>query len=107
MFHPSVVTPPPESFEPNKRPPQHHPTHCHITLPRQFLTDAISFDALKKSSDYPGTLRGHFEKIYGGADSAEFCAAQRNFAQSLAGYSLLSYLLAFKDRHNGNIMIGG
>ena len=86
------------------------PTHVHSTAhhhhPAQFLTDAISFDALKKSSDYPGTLRGHFEKIYGGAGSAEFRAAQRNFAQSLAGYSLLSYLLAFKDRHNGNIMIG-
>ena len=35
----------------------------------------------------------------------EFKAAQQNFAQSLAGYSLISYLLAFKDRHNGNIMI--
>lgn len=76
-----------------------HPPHP------QFLTDAISFDGLKKSSDYPGTLRGHFEKIYGGAGSAEFQAAQRNFAVSLAGYSLLSYLLAIKDRHNGNIMI--
>lgn len=70
-----------------------------------FLTDAISFDGLKKSSDYPGTLRGHFEKIYGGSGSPEFKAAQQNFAQSLAGYSLLSYLLFFKDRHNGNIMI--
>jgi len=70
-----------------------------------FLTDAISFDGLKKSNDYPGTLRGHFEKIYGGSESAEFKAAQQNFAQSLAGYSLLSYLLCFKDRHNGNIMI--
>ena len=70
-----------------------------------FLTDAISFDGLKKSNDYPGTLRGHFEKIYGGRESAEFKAAQQNFAQSLAGYSLLSYLLFFKDRHNGNIMI--
>ncbi len=50
-------------------------------------------------------MRGHFEKIYGGAGSVEFKAAQQNFAQSLAGYSLLSYLLAFKDRHNGNIMI--
>jgi hypothetical protein len=38
----------------------------------QFVTDAISIDALKKSSDYPGTLRGHFEKVYGGANS-EVC----------------------------------
>lgn len=35
----------------------------------------------------------------------EFKAAQQNFAQSLAGYSIICYLLAIKDRHNGNIMI--
>lgn len=31
--------------------------------------------------------------------------AQKSFAKSLAGYSLVSYLLQVKDRHNGNLLI--
>jgi phosphatidylinositol kinase/protein kinase (PI-3 family) len=36
---------------------------------------------------------------------AEFDEAQKNFAESLAGYSLYNYLFNVKDRHNGNILI--
>ena len=31
--------------------------------------------------------------------------AQKNFVESLAGYSIFNYLLQVKDRHNANILI--
>jgi phosphatidylinositol 4-kinase len=73
----------------------------------ELLTDATSLDALKKSEGYPkkGGLRAYFEMVYGGPYSESFKAAQSNFAQSLAAYGIVSYLLGLKDRHNGNIMI--
>ncbi|OQR84737.1 phosphatidyl inositol kinase (PIK-G1) [Achlya hypogyna] len=66
------------------------------------LTDAISLDGLKKRDGYV-SLAHHFEKSYGTAE--RFAAAQAKFIQSMAGYSLVSYFLQIKDRHNGNIML--
>ena len=73
----------------------------------EVLTDATSIDGLKKADKYPasGGMRAYFEQVYGPPKSKSFLAAQRNFVRSLAGYSLVSYLLGLKDRHNGNIMI--
>eukprot|EP00986_Skeletonema_menzelii_P006101 scaffold2305_cov145-Skeletonema_menzelii.AAC.8 len=73
----------------------------------EFLTDATSIDSLYKSDKFPktGGLRAYFEQVYGPPTSKDFLAAQRNFIRSLAGYSLVAYLLGLKDRHNGNIMI--
>lgn len=73
----------------------------------EFLIDSTSIDSLKKSDLFPvsGSLREYFEMIYGKPDATPFKAAQRNFMLSLVGYSLVSYLLGLKDRHNGNIMI--
>jgi len=73
----------------------------------EVLTDATSLDGLKKSEKYPkeGGLRAYFIQVYGAPESKSFKAAQKNFMTSLAAYSLVSYLLGLKDRHNGNIMI--
>eukprot|EP00871_Galdieria_phlegrea_P005170 jgi/Galph1/5654/GphlegSOOS_G4273.1 len=70
------------------------------------LPDAVSLHALKKRTPNFTTLLDYFERIYGPADCKRFRRAQRNFVESMAGYSLVCYLLQIKDRHNGNIMLG-
>lgn len=68
------------------------------------LANAISLDGLKKREGYVSLLH-HFEKSYGPVDSPRFIEARRKYIQSMAGYSIVSYLLQIKDRHNGNIML--
>jgi phosphatidylinositol 4-kinase len=70
----------------------------------EMVTDTLSLDRFKRRSGFP-SLRAYFEAAYGGADSPTFAAAQRNFACSLAAYSMVCYILAIKDRHNGNILL--
>jgi len=65
----------------------------------EFIPDSISIDGLKKKTGTDlNTFYRHFFKHH-------FKEAQINFVQSLAAYSLVTYLLNLKDRHNGNIMI--
>ena len=64
----------------------------------QLIPNATSIDGLKKSKDFPGSLRAYFEKTYGPAESAGFKAAVGEFVKSMAAYSIVSYLLAIKDR---------
>ena len=52
-----------------------------------------------------GTLKDHFEQKFGAEKSNTYVAAQLNFIRSLAGYSMATYILNLKDRHNGNILI--
>lgn len=51
------------------------------------------------------TIRAHFIQQYGSHDSPEYLRASENFLSSLVGYSLLTYILQIRDRHNGNILI--
>eukprot|EP01088_Endostelium_zonatum_P011684 TRINITY_DN25831_c0_g1_i1.p1 TRINITY_DN25831_c0_g1~~TRINITY_DN25831_c0_g1_i1.p1 ORF type:complete len:421 (-),score=90.87 TRINITY_DN25831_c0_g1_i1:67-1329(-) len=75
------------------------------------IPDAISIDAIKKkhptlnAAGTPTTLSDYYIAMYGERTSHSFLTAQKNFVESLAGYSIICYLLQIKDRHNGNIMI--
>lgn len=51
------------------------------------------------------SLDEYFLIHYGGEDSIVYQKARNAFVQSMAAYSVVTYLLQFKDRHNGNIMV--
>lgn len=71
----------------------------------EVIPDAISVHSLKKRAPNFLSLLDYFEKVFGQSGTRSFRAAQRRFIRSMAGYSLVTYFLQIKDRHNGNIMI--
>ena len=95
-----------EIFKSENIPLKLHPYEIIITSNSsgliEFIPDTISFDALKKKLlENNITFTEFFKEHFG--DDFEEC--QKNFAESLAAYSLVCYLLAIKDRHNGNILL--
>nr|VDD27387.1 unnamed protein product [Brassica oleracea] len=68
------------------------------------IPDTASIHSIK--SRYPNitSLREFFAAKYK-ENSPSFKLAQRNFVESMAGYSLVCYLLQVKDRHNGNLLL--
>lgn len=68
------------------------------------IPDTASIHSIK--SRFPGitSLRDFFVAKYQ-ENSPSFKLAQRNFVESMAGYSLVCYLLQVKDRHNGNLLM--
>lgn len=70
----------------------------------ELLPDTMSVHSIKRSLPPGNSLATHFFHMFPkGTQECE--AAQRAFAQSLAAYSLICYLLQVKDRHNANIML--
>jgi hypothetical protein len=69
----------------------------------EVLQDAVSLDALKRTAGFT-TLANHFKTVYD-TSPQRLQQAKHNFMASLAAYSLFSYLLMVKDRHNGNLLI--
>ncbi|KAJ9611860.1 phosphatidylinositol-4- kinase [Knufia peltigerae] len=67
-------------------------------LPNSISRDMLGREAVNGLHDY-------FITKYGGEHSIRYQEARHEFVKSMAAYSVISYLLQFKDRHNGNIMI--
>eukprot|EP00184_Porphyridium_aerugineum_P006312 CAMPEP_0184706356 /NCGR_PEP_ID=MMETSP0313-20130426/36715_1 /TAXON_ID=2792 /ORGANISM="Porphyridium aerugineum, Strain SAG 1380-2" /LENGTH=942 /DNA_ID=CAMNT_0027167909 /DNA_START=346 /DNA_END=3174 /DNA_ORIENTATION=- len=71
----------------------------------ELVPNAVSLHGLKKKAPHFISLRNHFERTYGPPTSKSFQIALKNFVSSMAAYSLVSYFLQIKDRHNGNLML--
>ena len=67
----------------------------------EFLNNSSSIDGILKNIPKEWDLNKFFRMYF----KDNFTQIQMNFANSLAGFCLLSYYLDIKDRHNGNIMI--
>ncbi|PVH98397.1 phosphatidylinositol 4-kinase-like protein PIK1 [Periconia macrospinosa] len=81
------------------------------------ITNGVSLHSLKRSLTLASiaagtnprkriaTLKDHFIKTFGEADSDPYRAGVDAFTRSLAAYSMICYVLQLKDRHNGNLLI--
>ncbi|KAI0180387.1 phosphatidylinositol 3 [Hypoxylon sp. FL1284] len=81
------------------------------------ITNGVSLHSLKRSLTLASiesgvnprhrfaTLKDHWVKTFGKPDSEPYRAAVDAFKRSLAAYSMISYILQLKDRHNGNVLI--
>lgn len=69
----------------------------------EVIPNSISRDQLGREKI--NSLYDYFCFRFGNERSPKFSQARENFVKSMAAYSVACYLLAIKDRHNGNIMV--
>jgi phosphatidylinositol 4-kinase len=71
---------------------------------RRVIPDAVSVDSIKRRF-FPSSpsLLSYFTTTYGRPGSRSFDAARNNFVESLAGYSLLCYLLQIRVRNRAHV----
>ncbi|KAL6705116.1 Phosphatidylinositol 4-kinase pik1alpha (PI4-kinase)(PtdIns-4-kinase) [Coniothyrium glycines] len=81
------------------------------------ITNGVSLHSLKRSLTLASiaagtnpkkriaTLKDHWLKTFGEPESEAYVAGVGAFIRSLAAYSVISYVLQLKDRHNGNLLI--
>lgn len=81
------------------------------------ITNGVSLHSIKRSLTLASfengqnprrriaTLKDHFLKAFGEPDTEAYKAGVDAFKRSLAAYSIISYVLQLKDRHNGNVLI--
>jgi len=67
----------------------------------EFIPNTLSLHSIKKNSKNYLSLLNFFVNQFQG----NFEEAQKNFVESMAGYSLFCYLMNVKDRHNANILL--
>ena len=60
----------------------------------EFIPNTISIDGLKKKIQPENSLNVFFRNFF----ISNFEEAQKNFAESMAAYSILQYTLGLKDR---------
>jgi hypothetical protein len=78
------------------------PNTTSIHSMKKSMLHSLGFEQVSRDAI---SLKGHFIRVFGGEDSSEFHAALGKFVSSLTGYSLVTYLLQVRDRHNGNILL--
>ena len=69
----------------------------------EMVTDTCSLGRIIKIMAFEGilTLKQFFKSYF----KSKYKEAQKNFCRSLAAYSLVTYFLQVKDRHNDNILL--
>ncbi|CAK7197436.1 Phosphatidylinositol 4-kinase pik1alpha (PI4-kinase)(PtdIns-4-kinase) [Sporothrix eucalyptigena] len=81
------------------------------------ITNGVSLHSIKRSLTLASiesgqnprrriaTLKDYFVKAFGAPESEAHRAGVDAFKRSLAAYSMISYVLQLKDRHNGNVLV--
>lgn len=81
------------------------------------ITNGVSLHSIKRSLTLASiengqnprrriaTLKDYFVKAFGAPETEAHRAGVDAFKRSLAAYSMISYVLQLKDRHNGNVLV--